>query len=278
MLRHLKPFLKDWCPPALLRGLRGLRASAGGNGIEFSGDYPSWAQASAQATGYAAGNILEKAREAVLKVKRGEAACERDTVVFDHIEYSYPLLANLLHAASLNGNRLSVLDFGGALGSSYYQNRGYLRHLGELHWMVVEQPHFVECGKTHFADGVLSFHESVEGALAVRRPDFVLLSSVVQYLEHPGQIVQTLVKTRAPTILVDRAPVLFDVPTRLTVQTVPPSIYEASYPCRLFNERELIACFEPEYVLADQFDASIGSSIAVRGAVGGYRGYLFRLR
>ena len=54
---------------------------------------------------------------------------ERDSVLFDTIRYSWPLLSDLLRAASEDQNHLSVLDFGGSLGSSYYQNRVFLSHL-----------------------------------------------------------------------------------------------------------------------------------------------------
>jgi len=277
----LKSFLKDWCPPALLRWVRNppkpLVVASGGaiRRYGFSGNYRSFAEASGSAPGYTASNILEKARDSLLKVKDGKAACERDTVLFDYIQYSYPLLANLLHVAGRNDGRLSVLDFGGALGSSYYQNRGYLSHLRELNWMVVEQAHFVACGQADFADEHLSFHETVEAAIAYRRPDVILLSSVLQYLEDPPAMVHKLISAGIGTIIVDRAPVVFDVPTRLTVQTVPPSIYEAAYPCWLFNEQAFVDLFAPAYELSDRFDANIGSTFDLEDTTGRYRGYLF---
>ena len=71
-------------------------------------------------------DILDKVLAATLKVKQGQAVFERDSVLFDEIEYSWPLLAGLMWAAASNGGKLNVLDFGGALGSSYYQNRKFL--------------------------------------------------------------------------------------------------------------------------------------------------------
>ena len=276
MSPKLRAFIKDWCPPALLRWLRALYSHTNGSGlIEFTGNYPTWQKASADASGYAAPDILEKARQAMLKVKRGEVACERDTVTFDQIEYSYPLLAHLLSAAGRNGERLRVLDFGGALGSSYYQNRACLAHLNELHWMVVEQAHFVTCGKAEFSDGKLEFYETITAATEEGQPDLVLLSSVLQYLEHPRQWIEKIKAAGARWILVDRSPMLFELPTRLTLQTVPPSIYRASYPCWIFNEQTLISWFSPQYRLADQFDANIGSTIFLKNAMGRHRGYLF---
>jgi len=57
-------------------------------------------------TGYDNDMILEKTRLALLKVKNGEAAYERDSVVFEDIQYAWPLLAGLLWvAAALAGLR-----------------------------------------------------------------------------------------------------------------------------------------------------------------------------
>src|SRR5262245_5024247 len=103
--------------------------------IAVSGGYPRWAAGQAASTGYAAPAILDKALNAILKVKSGEAAYERDTVLFDAVQHSFPLLASLLLAGS-HERRLSVLDFGGALGSSYFQNRAWLQHLPGFSWGV----------------------------------------------------------------------------------------------------------------------------------------------
>ena len=62
----------------------------------FTGDYASWEEAMQHCTGYDDPAILEKVKESLLKVKRGEAVCERDSVLLDKIEYSMPLLVSLL--------------------------------------------------------------------------------------------------------------------------------------------------------------------------------------
>ena len=117
-MRNPRSAVRDWIPPIVLRVASRLRKSQG-----FFGDYPTWGEAMRASSGYDAAHILEKVKGALLKVKRGQAIYERDSVLFDRIEYSWPLLTGLLWVASLNENRLSVLDFGGSLGSSYFQNR-----------------------------------------------------------------------------------------------------------------------------------------------------------
>src|SRR5262245_37179159 len=114
--------------------------------VWFRGDFSTWADARSLSTGYDAPDILEKVRRSTLAVVSGSAAFERDSVAFENTEYSLPLLACLLYVATRSANRLDVLDFGGSLGSSYWQNRKLLTHLDHLRWSVVEQPHFVEVG------------------------------------------------------------------------------------------------------------------------------------
>src|SRR6187402_2999804 len=84
----LPPVVTDWL------GRRGLTRNV------WSGDYPRWADAVADASGYDAAAILERVRAAALAVKRGEAAYERDSVLFDRIEHAWPLLASLMWVAA----------------------------------------------------------------------------------------------------------------------------------------------------------------------------------
>ncbi len=42
-----------------------------------------------------------------------------------------------------NNNNLSVLDFGGSLRSTYYQNKTFLENLNSIEWSIVEQTHFL---------------------------------------------------------------------------------------------------------------------------------------
>ena len=61
----------------------------------WSGNYANWEEADSFATGYDDHSILEKCKTALLKVKNGEAAYERDSVLFDKMQYNWALLALL---------------------------------------------------------------------------------------------------------------------------------------------------------------------------------------
>ena len=85
-----------------------------------------------------------------------------------------------------------MLDLGGALGGYYYQHRKFMSMLAKVRWSVVEQKHFVVCGRDEFQDEYLRFHETIADCLAEGPVDVGFLSSVLQYLERPYAIRQCL--------------------------------------------------------------------------------------
>lgn len=266
-----KGIIKRLAPPILLDMVR-PKSSYG-----WFGDYPTWGQAKKECNGYDAVNILEKCKSALLKVKNGEAAYERDSVLFDHIQYSWPVLAGLLRCGLENGGRLHVLDFGGSLGSSYYQNRGFLSGIKEFSWSIVEQKHFVACGRENFEDGVLKFYETVDQCLKERRPNVLLLSCVLQYLEDPYAWIREFCTFDFDFIIVDLGG-LIDAKDRITIQKVPPKIYQASYPCWLLNKDKVINSFSEKYVCLAQFDSYVGKGLSVDGYGFDYGGIILKRR
>jgi len=227
----LKGLARDLLPPVLLRWFRHVR----GGGIHFVGDFATWEEARNLCTGYDTEEILAKVLSSTLKVKHGEAAAERDSVLFDKIEYVWPVLAGLMWTAARSGGRLNVLDFGGALGSSYFQSRKFLQSLPEVRWNVVEQPHYVDTGRQYIQDDQLRFYKTLEECLTENQPNVILLSSVLQYLESPIDLISALNKVGALCLVVDRTPFTLHEQDKLIIQKVPASIYSASYPMWIFS-------------------------------------------
>ena len=104
-MKTLKALAHDWLPPAIARLIVRGQAPQQDGGLRFEGDFATWEEAKAQCTGYDAKDILAKVLAATLKVKCGEAAFERDSVLFDEVEYAWPMLAGLMWAAARNGGR-----------------------------------------------------------------------------------------------------------------------------------------------------------------------------
>lgn len=244
----------------------------------YFGNSSTWDEALAECDGYESEVILEKVKTALLKVKNGEAVYERDSVLFDKIQYSRPVLSGLLRIASKNGNSLSLLDFGGSLGSSFFQNKNALAELNCLRWSVVEQAHFVACGKKHFQSEELKFYEDFHSCISQEQPNVLLISSVLQYLERPYDMLQTFVESGIQCIIVDRTPFFLNGEDRLTVQKVHPSIYKASYPAWFFNKQKFLQYFTGRYNLISEFDALAGRiTIYPDKAIAIDKGYIFEI-
>ncbi|MDX1937821.1 MAG: methyltransferase, TIGR04325 family [Flavihumibacter sp.] len=224
----------------------------------WSGSYASWQEAKSYCTGYDAQPIIDKVRAAAVKVKNGEAAYERDGVLFDKIYYSWPLLSHLLLAAHQNNGKLSVLDFGGSLGTSYFQNRHYLQQLQNAQWSVVEQQHYVTIGKNEIAGNGLNFFYTPQEAIEQRGPHNVLLiNCVLPYIEKPYELLQQLKQHNFDTIIIESTYFNYQPFDRICIQKVPPAVYDASYPCWLLNYQKIKDQFTDVYAIAAEYETGI---------------------
>lgn len=261
----IKKAAKRILPPVFVKFITGLFYG-------WHGNYSSWEDASKKSTGYNSRVILEKVSVSTAKVRDGHAAYERDSFIFDEINYSFPVLSALLWVAVQNNGRLNVLDFGGSLGSSYLQNKKFLDSLYEVNWCIVEQPSFVEEGNKKFSSERLHFFQKNEDCFDTYKIDVILLSSVLQYLEAPFKLLDSLKLARTKYIIIDRTPFI-EGNDRITIQKVNPSIYNATYPCWFFNKEKFISYFTREYEKVLEFDALDEANIPSE-----FKGFLFRIK
>ncbi|EJL81440.1 hypothetical protein PMI16_04719 [Herbaspirillum sp. CF444] len=273
--KSLKRLLKNCIPP----GAMAIRHFFSRSRIRFVGHFASWEAAAGASKGYDDSRILEQVSNALMQVKSGKAIYERDSVLFDEVHHSFPLLAGLLRVAVENGGQLTVLDFGGSLGSSYFQCKHFLPDSVALTWCVVEQEKFVQRGRDAFATDELQFFFSIEECLAQHRPHVVLFASVLQYLEKADQILDSVVAASIPYVLIDRTPFIARQDDWICVQEVPASIYEASYPCALLSSERLVRRFSADYHLIADFEALGGDGYVqtgIRMFPFEYRGMIWR--
>lgn len=262
MKEKIKVFLRAVIPPVVWSAYRKvfrpastLQTDEFEQKISFEGSYANWPSAIENCGGYDADEIISKVLSATIKVKNGEAVFERDSVLFDHIEYAWPVLAGLLLAAARASGHLNVLDYGGSLGSSYFQNRKFLLTLKKISWSVVEQAHYVKAGKLEIQDDQLKFHESISDCLIENNPNVVLLSSVLQYLPDPYEVLKEVLAINSDLIILDRTCYQYGAEKdELFIQKVPSSIYSASYPCWFLSEKKLLKLMdESGYSLIEEF-------------------------
>ncbi|MDR3695453.1 methyltransferase, TIGR04325 family [Mucilaginibacter sp.] len=271
----IRKYIKYLTPPVVSLLYRRLTPPVA-DGM-WGGDFSSWADAKGRCTGYDDAIILEKTKNAILKVKNGEAACERDSVLFDKPDYNWPLLTILLKAAAENDNKLSVLDFGGSLGSVYFQNRALLNSIFSLEWSVVEQTHYIDTGNSVIADEHLKFYANIEVCLQEKTPNVLILSSVLQYLEFPYNLINQLIWGGFDYIIVDRTAFINGSTELITIQKVPEYIYKASYPAWFFAINKFVNAFLPAYELISDFEPYQGLVIPLSGKKAGfYKGFIFK--
>lgn len=226
------------------------------------GNYATWEDAKRNSKGYDSSVILDKVKSATIKVKDGIAPYERDSVIFDKIQYDWPVLAGLLWVAAQSQGKLNVLDFGGSLGSTYWQNRKFLTSIRSVKWNIIEQPAFVECGKQFIEDAVIQFYYDIPSCMLDNKPDVVLLSSVLSYLEKPYDFISTVKDLGVKFVIIDRLLMVDGRHDRLTVQKVPPYIYSASYPAWFFGYLKFKELITQHFEVIEEYDCNMRTNVS----------------
>ena len=225
--------------------------------VRYIGDYQDWDSAREECDGYENEVILDKAICSIGKVLSGEAAWERDSFLFYQKKYTYSICAAILRCALQNKNQgVRILDIGGALGSTYFQNRGYLEEVKGLEYVVAEQDRFAEYGHENLEDGALCFIKSREGFRDYGRFDIVLMSGSLQYIPQYKEILSEVNSLNPRYIILDR--VLIGKRNRICKETVPEEIYKSSYPVMMiFEESEVLNFFGTDYGLVERDISSV---------------------
>jgi putative methyltransferase (TIGR04325 family) len=265
-LRYIKEIMNDWLPPVVMRVLLKLYRKKGRP--HFTGEYESWAEATNNAIGYDDPEILRKVLESTLKVKDCEFAYARDGVVFEKVEYSWELLTGLMLCAVKNKGKLSVLDVGGGLGTTYFQNKIFLENIDEVKWSIVEQAHYVDAGEKYFQDDVLKFYGSVESCLCIQTPNVAIISASMQYMPNQKSFLETIISTEIDILIIDRTFVQQTNSNKIYVQHI-----GGDYPCFSISESWLIKTLEEKYKLIVDFDSLPFSELETIDSE--FKGYIF---
>lgn len=266
-LKKNKTIAKEYIPPILLKILKTKKNKYG-----WHGDYESWNEAKANSKGYDDNEIFNKTFRSLLKVKNGEAIYERDSVLFDEIQYSFPVLAGLMWIAASNNGILNIIDFGGSLGSTYFQNRKFLKNLKFLRWNIIEQKKYIRTGKEYFETENLKFYNTIEDCMKIENPNTILFSGVLQYLEKPYKLIESIINMDFVYIIIDRTGFInYGSDDLLTVQKVHPNIYKASYPCYFFNKSKFINYFLDKYTLITEYNSIDKYNIPAKS-----KGFIFK--
>lgn len=231
-----------------------LRHPEDKNAVRWILQNKSWKEVAKECKGYDNESILEKVKSAALKVKNGEALFERDSVLFYQPEYNSDLLNVLDEIANGNNHQLHLIDFGGSLGSVYFQYKEKLQKYNDVKWCVIEQPHFVEFGKKELETEQLKFYYNLKECIQNVKVNAILFSSVLSYLDDPFQLLNEVMSIQPEFIVIDKTLMVDSEKDLICRQEVPESIYKASYPCRILSKEKLIKFMSVNYDLKNEFN------------------------
>ena len=205
------------------------------NNFFFTGPFDNWEDALKNSEGYENKKIIEKLFKSAMKVKNKKFAYERDTVLFSKPSYDWLILHNILKHCN-NHKNLNLIDFGGSLGSTYFQHKFFFILFKSIKWNIVEQKKISSIGKKFFKNKNLNFYDDLRVAMKENAPKFILLNNVLQYIENPLHIINLLSRYKGITIIIDK--IIFTKQDKdiIIVQKTPKRIYEASYPLRIFSK------------------------------------------
>ena len=175
------------------------------------------------------------------RLSKGKQNLSGMVLFFIEPQYNYPLLSSLLYCSNASNQKLHVLDFGGSLGSVYFQHKELLNNLEEISWNVIEQKHFVDAGVKNIEDDFLHFYSTIDECTA--DINIAIFSSSLQYLEEPYKILNNVFSLKIKNVVIDLTPIHRLERDFIVKQISQYNQLQASYPCRLFKYDNLTSFF-----------------------------------
>ncbi len=240
----------------------------------FDDSFLSWEEAKNKSSGYQADDILEKVVNAFLESQKKYDSYERDSVVFNDGQINWPLVAMIYWYITHYSKEVKILDFGGSLASQYFQNQKFLK-VSNLKWLIIEQENFVAKANEIVKNNSISFHSNFIECLNSEKPNFALFGSSLQYLEKPYEILELLKYQDLKVLILDRIPTHQESKDIVTVQTVPRSIYKASYPSWIFSESKMKNFLSRDFDLLSIYDSIGGRQQTKKGLNFSWKGYIY---
>ena len=246
-MKLIKKIIRSLLPPILINFYKKLVTKK-----SFIYGFSNWNSAKIKSTTYNTDDVFKKTLNSARKIRDGLAVYERDSVIFDKIQYDWPLVSSLMLAANVN-KRLSILDYGGALGTTYRQIKKFFDLLDyKKNWIILEQKSFVDIGKQEFENNELSFINSLDELN--KSVNLVLFGSSICYVEKPYDVLSDIIQLKPNFILFTKTPFSDLDEDNLSIQIIRPSIYNATYPIWTFSKNKFKNHFLSSYDLVEEWE------------------------
>lgn len=248
--------------------------------VFWKGPFNSWKEADIYSQkifgNYSNNSILKKVIKATNLANKKKGSYERDGHVINSLEYRFHIISIIFHHYYNNNKKsYNVLDVGGSLGTTFYQNKKFLLSLKKLSWSVLEQKNFVEYANLNLKEPKLNFFSNINKVL-LKKYDLIILSGTLQYLENYKEIFEKLIKLKSKYIILDRTlESANNEKTKIFVQINPKKLIESSYPVRIFNYKDLFLPLKYNYeLIANIFEDTLRNL----NIIGYSKCYIFKLK
>lgn len=231
-------------------------------GSGWSGDYKNWQDAMKHCTGYDDPSITEKALSSILETKDQSDRYERDSSIIEGTpDFAFNSLRWMKSFAE--GNKIDLVDFGGSLGSSFFQLKPFLDNYS-VKWNVIEQEHVAAVGKSKLENDQLKFFSNIQNIPDASSISTFFSSAAIQYLQDPYKVLHDLNLREFKYLIFDRLSVHESEKDRLTIQIVPKKRYKAIYPCWFLSKKKFLNYFiDLGFALIDSY-SSLGGKVATK--------------
>ncbi len=214
-------------PEPLKLGLRGILAPIIGFRIA-----KNWESAVSGSSGY-------QSPQTINTIEGSDPVVDEDTTKHNFLGSRYFQVASAI-LSGLNLEKLEsdttirVLDIGGGLGEYFFLLHDNLPNL-KFEWLILETPALCQLAKTKHANSPgVSWTDALNDSNQTF--DIVLLSSVIQYVEKPFDLIETAMQ-KAPLLILNRLPLSTHAHNLVCIQR--PGLLETkgSYPVHILSER-----------------------------------------
>ena len=137
---------------------------------------------------------------------------------------------------------------------------------------------FVDIGKKEFTSKNLKFFYNIEDCIEKEHPNTLIIANTIQYLEKPYKFLEKLLSSKMEIVIFDNLSLSKGLEF-LTRQTVPPSIYKASYPCWFLDKLKIENIIEKfNYQEIESFDSQLNPPVKVGSNYGFFSGKILTLK
>ena len=195
----IKKFIKTILSKKIYNFLYNLKILFFKKRLNLIGNYKTYAEALKKSNGYDGLEILSKVEDAIIRTIEEENIWERDGFIFQNPQ---PQLEIVNIIKNLKNKNLSIVDFGGGLGTLYLNNRELFKSVNRYY--VIEQNNFVVSGEniSKKYNLPIKFKKSLDEIEFI--PDLIIFSSVLQYIPNLEEVLIKANKIAPKKIVIDR--------------------------------------------------------------------------